>query len=89
MLAAGSTAGHGTLVFAFHTVILQHCLKKCFQPAMPDFPKLQSFRQRIPFCSQSALEAILTLAAQEGIPASHKRKQIREFVEQVIAGLQL
>jgi hypothetical protein len=84
MLAAGSTAGHGTLVFAFHTVILQHCLKKCFQPAMPD-----SFRQRIPFCSQSALEAILTLAAQEGIPASHKRKQIREFVEQVIAGLQL
>ena len=24
MLAAGSTAGHGTLVFAFHTVILQH-----------------------------------------------------------------
>ena len=67
MLAAGSTAGHGTLVFAFHTVILQHCLKKCFQPAI----------------------AILTLAAQEGIPASHKRKQIREFVEQVIAGLQL
>ena len=67
MLAAGSTAGHGTLVFAFHTVILQHCLKKCFQPAI----------------------AILTLAAQEGIPASHKMKQIREFVEQVIAGLQL
>ena len=54
---------------------------------MPNFAKLQSLRQRIPFCSQSALEAILTLAAEEGVPASHKRKQIRQSVEEVIAGL--
>lgn len=54
---------------------------------MPDFAKLQSLRQRIPFCTQSALEAILTLAAEEGVPASHKRKQIRQSVEQVVAGL--
>lgn len=54
---------------------------------MPDFGELQRFRQRVPLCSQSALEAILTLASQEGIPNSHKRKQIRESVEQVIDGL--
>ena len=51
---------------------------------MPDFAKLQSFKQRVPFCSQSALEAILDLAAKEGIPDSHKRKQQRESTEQVI-----
>ena len=56
---------------------------------MPDLAKLQSFKQRIPFCSQSALEKILTLAKEEGIPESHKRKQIRQSTEQVIAALNL
>lgn len=56
---------------------------------MPDFAKLQSFRQRVPFCSQSALAAILTLAKEEGIPDCHKRKDIRSSVQQLVQSLQL
>ena len=56
---------------------------------MPDFAKLQSFRQRVPFCSQSALAAILTLAKEEGIPECHKRKDIRSSVQQLVQSLQL
>lgn len=54
---------------------------------MPDLSQLQRFRQKVPFCSQSALEGILDLASKEGIPENHKRKQIKESVEQVIGGL--
>lgn len=56
---------------------------------MPDFANLQSFRQRVPFCSQSALAAILTLAKEEGIPECHKRKDIRSSVQQLVQSLQL
>ena len=56
---------------------------------MPDFATLQSFRQRVPFCSQSALAAILTLAKEEGIPDCHKRKDIRSSVQQLVQGMQL
>ena len=56
---------------------------------MPDFAALQSFRQRVPFCSQSALAGILALAKKEGIPECHKRKHIRESVQQVVQGMQL
>ena len=54
---------------------------------MPDLSQLQRFKQRVPFCSQSALEGILDLASKEGIPESHKRKQIRQSVEQTIEAL--
>ena len=56
---------------------------------MPDFANLQSFRHRVPFCSQSALAAILTLAKEEGIPECHKRKDIRSSVQQLVQSLQL
>ena len=56
-------------------------------PAMPDLSQLRKFRQKTPFCSQSALEGILDLASKEGIPENYKRKQIRQSVEQTIESL--
>lgn len=56
---------------------------------MPDFAALQRFRQKVPFCSQSALAGILALAKKEGIPECHKRKHIRESVQQVVQAMQM
>ena len=56
---------------------------------MSNFAQLQAFRQRVPFCSQAALEGILTLASTEGIPANHKRKHIRESIEKVIQAMRV
>ena len=72
---------YGCIVHFAHTSPSLAC------PAMPDLSQLQRFRQKVPFCSQSALEGILDLASKEGIPESYKRKQIRQSVEQTIGAL--
>ena len=40
--------------------------------------KLNNFKRSIPFCSQSALSAILDLVEKEGIPELHNEKQLKE-----------
>ena len=40
--------------------------------------KLNNFKRIIPFCSQSALSAILDLVEKEGVPELHNEKQLKE-----------
>ena len=40
--------------------------------------KLNNFKRSIPFCSQSALSAILDLVEKEGVPELHNEKQLKE-----------
>ena len=44
-------------------------------PAMSALTRLQRFRQKVPFCSQSALAGILELASKEASPANTKESR--------------
>ena len=49
--------------------------------------KLQSLRSRLPYVSQSALSAILQLAAQEELPGSCSRKDVRRARDDTVKEL--
>ena len=61
------------------------------ESAMADRPgkiaKLQSLRSRLPYVSQSALSAILQLAAQEELPGSCSRKDVRRARDDTVKEL--
>ena len=61
--------------------VAQSPASNCPKSAMADRPgkmaKLQSLRSRLPYVSQSALSKILQLAAQEELPGSSSRKDVR------------
>ena len=49
--------------------------------------KLQSFRSRLPFVSQSALAQILQIAAKEDLPGSCTRKDVRRARDDKVTSL--
>ena len=50
---------------------------------------LLGFRGKVPFCRQSALAGILDLVEKEGVPPQHKRKNIRQAIQTLIASMNL